>query len=317
MKCHKSISILLIIIVVNGSFGIKSTISKDKNFSLFSMPAVATTTAKNSFCKCFVKSRRCHDTGRGPAGGLNQSIPYIISPRRTSVLNNNPTLRWNPVPNATSYKVIVEDVRGNKIWETNQTATEVVYSGKPLEPGIDYSVIVKANGKSSLEEKELEQGFKLLNPDDAYQVRTIVDLLRKQNLSEETKALLLTHVYIQYDLNAEAIETLEVVAKKSQNVTVYRLLGDLYDQVGLNLLAESRYKEAIKLAEAVQDKQGLAITQASLGEVYTTRRNLDDAILWLERSLVGHQALGNIQRATELKERIAKLNQQRLKRLRS
>jgi len=287
-------------------------------FMSLALLATLTTSAaelpqKPGFLKMLVASRRCKDGQRGPAGGLNPLIPYIISPRSTSILNDKPRLRWNPVPNATTYKVVVEDERGNTLWETNARGSEVVYGGKPLEAGVDYSVIVEADsGKSSESDNSLEQGFRLLNADDAYQVRQVAGLLEKEKVSNNSAGIMLAHIYIRYDLSAEALATLEALAaKKSQTVAVYSLLGELYDGIGLNRLAESRYLEAVKLAEAAKDKQGLAAAQADLGEVYATRRNTESAIRWLKAAQEGYQVLGNRQQVMELKKRLEELNQQR------
>ncbi|HEY9602007.1 MAG TPA: hypothetical protein V6C85_10380 [Allocoleopsis sp.] len=85
---------------------------------------------------------------------INPLIPYIISPRRTKLLNALPMLRWNAVLGASRYTVSLiadEDV----LWETQAEETEVVYSGEsPLESGVDYLLMVRANtGASSLGEE--------------------------------------------------------------------------------------------------------------------------------------------------------------------
>ena len=38
-------------------------------------------------------------------GGTDPNIPYVISPRRTAVLDPKPILRWNPVEGTTQYTV--------------------------------------------------------------------------------------------------------------------------------------------------------------------------------------------------------------------
>lgn len=187
--------------------------------------------------------------------GINPLIPFIISPRRTLLLNPLPKLRWNAVPGASRYAVSLigdEEV----IWETLVRETEVVYSGEPpLEPGGVYLLSIKADtGVSSQEEASPDLGFSLLEENEATVVRDAVEQLVKLDLADETKSLALAHLYMVHDLKAEAIATLEVLEKQgSQTAAVYRTLGDFYLEVGLNQLASSRYLRATQLATEAGD----------------------------------------------------------------
>jgi hypothetical protein len=189
---------------------------------------------------------------------MNPRIPFIISPRRTKLLNPLPTLRWNAVPGASRYAVSLigdEEV----IWETQVGDSEVVYSGKPsLEPGIVYLLSIEANtGASSLEDDSPDLGFSLLEENEATVVREAVEQLVNLDLADETKSLALAHLYMVHDLKAEAIATLEALVKQgSQIAAIYRTLGDLYLEVGLNPLAESRYLRATQLVAEAGDVEG-------------------------------------------------------------
>ena len=244
-----------------------------------------------------------------PRGGVNPLIPYIISPRRTFLLNPLLTLRWNAVPGASHYTVSLigdEDV----LWETEVSETEVVYSGEPpLESGVEYLLTIKANtGASSQEEDLPDLGFSLLDDNEAQLVRDTVEQLLKLDLADEAKALALVHLYINYELRAEAIATLEVLVKQgSQTAAVYRILGELYREVGLNLLAQKHYLKAFELA-ADEDVEGQAIAAEELGEVYVAIANRQEAIRWLTQARDRYQLLGNTQRACELTQQLSRLN---------
>ena len=71
-------------------------------------------------------------------GGDDPNIPYIISPRRTAVLDSQLTLRWNPAPGATRYTVQL--IGPNMNWETEVSGTEVTY----------YSVNLQLTGKGDV-----------------------------------------------------------------------------------------------------------------------------------------------------------------------
>lgn len=187
--------------------------------------------------------------------GINPLIPYIISPRRTSLLNPLPKLCWNAVPGASRYAVSLigdEDV----IWETKVGESEIVYAGEPsLESGVVYLLSIEADtGSSSQEEASPDLGFSLLEENEATVVREAVEELINLNLADEAKSLALAHLYMVNDLKAEAIATLEALVKQgSQIAAVYLTLGDLYLEVGLNQLAESLYLRATQLAAEARD----------------------------------------------------------------
>jgi len=85
---------------------------------------------------------------------------------------------------------------------------------------------------------------------------------------------------------------------------VYLSLGDLYRFAGLNSLAEKRYQEAITLATASQDQEGLALAQAGLAEVKVMLGQREQAAPLFSQALAGFQALGDGERAGELRERV-------------
>jgi len=190
--------------------------------------------------------------------GINPLIPFIISPRRTKLLNPLPTLRWNAVPSAIRYAVSLIVDEEDVLWETQVEGTEVVYSGEsPLESGVDYLLMIEANtGASSLEDDSPDLGFSLLDENEATVVREAVEQLVKLDLADETKSLALAHLYRVHDLKAEAIAILEALVKLgSKTVAVYRTLGELYTEVGLNLLAQKYYLKAMELTKS-EDIEG-------------------------------------------------------------
>jgi hypothetical protein len=197
-------------------------------------------------------------------------IPYLISPRNTAILTQQPTLRWNPVQSATSYKVQMSGEGVN--WTTQVSQSTVVYSGnQPLQSGFIYEVNITANNGASTKDIDAPV-FTVLSDSDVQQVKTEIAQLQQKLLSNESKDLALAHLYRSNDLNADAIDLLEGLVKKgSQTTAVYQLLGSIYQQVGLNRLARERYLIALKLAKAENNLEGQAIIQASLKEFMRKR----------------------------------------------
>jgi tetratricopeptide (TPR) repeat protein len=195
------------------------------------------------------------------------------------------------------------------IWQTQLSETLVVYSGEPpLESDVDYLLMIEADtGASSQEENLPDLGFGLLGENEAQRVSEGVAQLVNLDLPQEAKSLALVHLYRGYDLKAEAIATLEALVNQgSQTAAVYRILGDLYLETGLNLLAESRYLRAIELAAA--DVEAQALAAASLVKVYEAIANRQEAIRWLTQAHNRYQVLGDRQRLGELEKQQRQLN---------
>lgn len=180
----------------------------------------------------------------------NSNIPYLISPRNTTILNGKPTLSWNPV-SAASYRVQIFSVGEEFNWTTEVGEATVVYSGnKPMPPGI-YKVNITASDGASTKDKDDSVFFIMPDEKDISQINGYVEELQQKPLSNSSKILALAHLYRSYDFNAKAIELLEELVKDgNQTTAVHQLLGSIYKQIGLNELAKDRYLKALELAKA-------------------------------------------------------------------
>jgi tetratricopeptide (TPR) repeat protein len=236
-------------------------------------------------------------------------VPYIISPRASKLLDNAPILRWNDTGGG-PYSV---EVRGGDLsWRQEEVAqSELAYPGEPaLEPGVFYLLVVEdGQGRSSQDEGLKGLGFSLLEETEAGRVRADAERISGLGLSSEAQALALARLYAGHGLIAEAVEILEgLVEEGSQQAAVHQALADLYGEVGLSLLAEPRYLEAVELAEAEGNVESLAAVQASLGEVYEGLNNTEEATRWLSQAQANYERLGDTQRASEIAERLGGLN---------
>ena len=231
----------------------------------------------------------CNNPTRRPPGSKEErlkELPYLISPRNTYVFNEALTIRWNEVSGATSYTVIVED------WEKKTNETQIVYDGE-LEPGILYPVTVEAgNGASSKEEDEdsYYSWFMVLNDEEANVLREQVAVIKQQELSQEQKGLVLAYFYRGNELNFEAIQVLEELVKSgSQTARVYQLLGDIYRQIGLSLMAKDVYQQGLALTVEEEISEVKAMMQWGLAVVEYVLGNRDKAIEWLEKAKANYE----------------------------
>lgn len=187
------------------------------------------------------------------ANGDSLKIIDIITPWRTFVLSKRPTIRWNEVPGANDYLVSLMD-GSETYWQQEVSGTEIVYPGNPpLKQGVSYSLAIKSNNdfssESDLDRPEFK--FKLLDPISAQKIEFRIEEIRKLELEPEVEALVLTTLYIEYGLNAKAIETLEkLIVDGNQNFVVYRTLAEIYQHIGLNVLSKALSKTILELESA-------------------------------------------------------------------
>lgn len=170
----------------------------------------------------------------------DEGSPYIISPRQTALLNSRPKLRWNQVRGESSYTVLVRGEDGTR-WQKKVSAAEITYSGSPLKPGVTYQLIVQSGSGEG--ESQDYATFWLLDQQTARAVRDRAAAVSQQPWSEEEKALATADLYRAHSLIAEAIETLE--ALNSKTAAVNRMLGELYEWVGLAPQAQRHYSQGV------------------------------------------------------------------------
>lgn len=253
---------------------------------------------------------------RGETADSRGDIPYVISPRRTLVLGEQPKLQWNAVPGATRYTVQL--LTGNRIiWQTeiergerNFPANEVIYPGSPpLQSGVSYVLRVQSDdGTSSDQESISHRSFQLLSSDKRQFLQNAIAQLQNLSIPETQKALILADFYAGSELKAEAIALLEaLVAKETKDPVIYRKLGNLYWQSQLATLAERYYLDAVALAKTIGDVEEQAQSAIALADVYIAIANNSEAIRWLTQARESYQKLGDLQRIQELDSRLARL----------
>ena len=245
-------------------------------------------------------------------GGSDSRVPYILYPRMTYLLQDKLTFRWNGVEGATRYIVRLLGPGGVES-KTEVSSTEVVYpddfpdDASSLDWRVKYLVTVETdNGSSSLEDGGGILGFELL---DEYSIQKVEEEATKiadfEEWTEEERALTFADMYRRENLTAEAIATLDALVKGgSQTAVVYRLLGDLYAEVGLNLLAEARYATAIELFTSTQEQSALTATRASLAVIKLMLGKEQAAEQLLTQVKAEYQAMGDEQSTTDLEQRL-------------
>ena len=229
-------------------------------------------------------------------GGSDRSIPYVITPRVDVVLNNAPTLRWNPVEGAKTYTVSLQTRQGVR-WELETDQTTLPYpSDQPkLQPGVRYRLVVAADTGSRSTDEEPDLRFNLLAGEQAETAKAEIAEVQAMDLPDMLQTMILVEeVYPRYELTAAAINDLEaLIASGYEMAKGHRLLADFYLKSGLRQLAEEAYQRAIALATASENLEEQVLAQYGLGTLYSRVGDFENAAEQLHAARIGAQALGD------------------------
>jgi hypothetical protein len=243
-----------------------------------------------------------------PRGSNTGGFPMVVAPRKTSLLNAHPTIRWTALDGADGYIVSVKG--GDLNWATPNSVqgTELAYpqDAPALAPGQTYKVTVQAGTASSDSEGLPGLGFTMLTQDEAKTVTDSEQQIRSLGLDASAQGLLVAHLYADHSLYDEAIEQLASLPTASTEPAIQRLLGDYYLATALNDMAEASYSQALQLSQAAGDTEGQALAASALGQVYASLGDKTDAQQSLQSALTLYQQLGD----TSMSDSITKqLNQ--------
>lgn len=232
-----------------------------------------------------------------------KDIPYILFPRRTLIVNTNPTLMWHDTK-ANSYDVSI--VEGSKvIWEqTNISGTSILYpkNAPVLQPGITYQVVVRDNlGKTSDDEPAKDLGFRVLNTAKRTEIEQHQQAIQKlTGIDPVTQKLVLAAYYATLpeedgrSLFGEALLLFEDI-KQTQNTPAIQLwMGDMFNAMSLSDEAASAYQSALQQATSSGDRASQAAAEAGLWRVTHDKAHYDAAVNF-------YQELGDQQELTNLR----------------
>lgn len=193
---------------------------------------------------------------------------------------------------------------GDRLKTSPDAVVTLKCGDKPgLQPGVSYTLVVKANTTRESTE-DISPRFTTLSKEEAEDVRTIAKQIEAENLPAIEKKIKLAEHYADHNLIAEAIEILEGLPKAEKSIAVYLRIGVLYSSIGLTRKAEVAYNEAIELPNVAENTQELAAVKVGLGEVKFELNNKEEAIRLLEEAKADYEKLGDAQRVKELQERI-------------
>ena len=219
-------------------------------------------------------------------GGNDQSIPFIISPRKTKLLSSRPFISWNAVETSDFYSVTLLGPEG-RVWSRTSESAEMPYPSdeSSLEEGVNYAIKVTTSLGVSSDEGIPGLAFSVMSQDEQRQVEMAMTQLSENGLTAEAKAYAEAYTYQNYGLLTEAITIFESLEQNiSLNSDSYHFLGSLYEEVRLNYHARDFYLKALEIAEEQKHEIAKAKAFYSLGNIHIVLGNIPKAISYLEQS---------------------------------
>lgn len=285
-------------------------------------PNIVEANLQASFLDFIFPNRKARTRGsRRPSRPIvNVSLPHVLSPRNTALFGTNSlTVQWHPVAGATSYTV---EITGKDVeWTAEVTETKAIFDElKSLAPNYRYTMVITADNGISSESGE-PVGFTLLPETESDRVNTQVDAIKAEQREPDEEALAIALEYFEFEhsdpdwqsyaLNQAAIDVLEArIEAGTEDSRVYLLQADTYLRIGLPLLAQERYEEALTSAQAAGQAEWQAESYWGLADVAQGQTEYADALDHLQMAQELYETLGNLEQATELQTQIAALEMQ-------
>jgi len=238
----------------------------------------------------------------------DDGAPIVLSPRKTRLLSPYPTLRWTEVKGAHTYHVYIRGLKFG-LAGADTTATSFDYSAKDptLEPGVDYKLIVAADGQAPSDEPGPDLGFSIVEPMEKALILQEEHQVESLKLPDGPTQFLVAYLYSTHRLYAEAIDRLEMVFPTFNVAAGKRLQADLYMKIGLPRQAESDYLVSLDLSRIENDKEGQMLDHKALSYVYELIGNRKASSQQLLETLDLARSLGDDFTARQAETRLAEI----------
>ncbi|HWP85716.1 MAG TPA: hypothetical protein VNN17_11030 [Terriglobia bacterium] len=181
------------------------------------------------------------------AGNLRlRGTAFVLrAPANTVVTTLTPEFRWDPVENATSYEIKLEDREERVLWKAEVPATRITYpaDAAPLAWGQRYRwrVTAKANGEAI---EDAGTNFQVMPSDQAEKIRSAVAELEKQRIADPSDNGVLFLQAFLYEDNGMLDEAVRAYSDMAQRMGpqewVQSRINDLMGKLGWDRLESGR-----------------------------------------------------------------------------
>lgn len=236
------------------------------------------------------------------------SLPYIVQPRNTALLNDRPQIHWHEIDTEATYiiTIIAEDGEERPSFEATGGASDWPSDWPPLEVDATYLLRVSTKGKSHQEESTpAGQGFWLLDTNESEEVQEQEERLRAQSLPATAIDLVVAELYLNHGMRSEAIGLLERVVQRDGTPAVYLSLSRVYLEVGVALEAKAFFDQALIAAQASGELEAEAEALVGLGLSIRLLGDDSDALQHFERAKELYEKIGAKESIEEINQLVA------------
>lgn len=174
----------------------------------------------------------------------------------TTTLEERPNFTWNPVKDASSYKIRLWDETNKQIWQKEVQTVSCQYpnDAPALKPGEEY--IWEVTTVTPARPYKTEGYFQIIEPDKRAAVNAELDSLKE--IEDDSLAdVMRAEIYCRYELWDEAILVTKRVADRGP--ASEKVLFSLYEM----LYNQGQRKLATKYYAAAQEARNRSVSQAN------------------------------------------------------
>lgn len=237
------------------------------------------------------------------------SLPIILSPRNTSLLDLKPIVQWVAVEGAIEYQlslsgmtafddIVLDAEKVNCTTTPDVTGSRICTTHWPdswtLELGRRYFLTINARtGIAAPLRPSTAGALRTLPAEEMQAIQTEATSIQALQVAITTRTALLAGLYARHQLYAAAIPAYTQVVATQPAPLLYIALGDLYRAVDLQRYAFSAYQQALDLLAKGKDDPALrAASEFGIGQVYYARQNYTEAGKHFELAVVRYEQLG-------------------------
>jgi hypothetical protein len=181
----------------------------------------------------------------------DEGSPFLLSPRRTVIMNDRPTFAWRAVSGATRYKVTVSSAESGELWRREVEGVSLVFpaDAAALARSAEYLWEIEALSDVKSLRKE-NTVFEVMSDARAHTVReNLVRINASAGGADLPAAQFLAGAYLSgLELFADATEQFVAMCGLMPALPApHAALGDVYSRIGLTDLAAAEYQQALAL----------------------------------------------------------------------
>ncbi|MBI9045076.1 MAG: tetratricopeptide repeat protein [Anaerolineaceae bacterium] len=237
-------------------------------------------------------------------GEENPNIPYVIYPKNSALLSNTPALKWHVLEGIDEYtlSIISDDGADRQEISVQGEKSSWPQEWPPMESNATYALIVEGGGKRSDEGNDIHSGvgFWLLDENTADLISSQVNMLHGTTDSESVKNFLVAQIYINNQLRAEAVQSLEEISNEVEGSSVWVMLGRTLLEIDCFEEAASSFQSALEIANTAGELEIQALAEYGIGLAFQFEKEEELAKSHFEKAREIFEEIGDKEHIKEI-----------------